>query len=60
MRKTLITVVTAVSITLAVWEVVAAPSRVALKGLYFSAPIATLHVAVPPGTKGFSTDLVPQ
>lgn len=60
MRKTLITVVTAVSITLAVWEVVAAPSRVALKKPFYSAPTATLHVAVPPGTKGFSTDLLPQ
>ena len=58
MRKTLFTVVAAASITLAVWEVVAAPS--VLKGFHYTAPTATIRVAVPAGTKGFSTDLLPQ
>ena len=59
MRKTLVTAIVAASITLAVWEVVAAPSIV-LKGFQYAAPTATIHVAVPAGTKGFSTDLLPQ
>ena len=60
MRKTLFTVIAAASITLAVLEVVAAPSTTVLKGFHYAAPIATIHVAVPAGTKGFPTDLVPQ
>ena len=60
MRKALVSVVAAASITLVVWKVVAAPSRVTLKGVYHSAPIATIHVAVPRGTRGFSPDLLPQ
>ena len=59
MRKTLLTVVAAASITLAVLDVVAAPTKTALKGFY-AEPLATIHVAVPAGTKRFSTDLLPQ
>ena len=58
MRKTLLTVVAAASITLAVWEVVAAPGM--LKGFHYPAPTATIHVAVPAGATSFSTDLLPQ
>ena len=59
MRRTLFTVIAAASITLAVWEVVADP-RAVLGGSHYAAPTATLHVAVPAGTKGFPTDLLPQ
>ena len=60
MRKMLFTVIAAASITFVVLEVLAAPNRTALKGFHYAAPIATIHVAVPAGTKGFPTDLVPQ
>jgi len=59
MRKTLLTVIAAASITLAVLEVVAAP-RAVREGFHYAAPTATVHVAVPAGTKNFSTDLLPQ
>jgi hypothetical protein len=48
------------SITLAVLEVVAAPSRAVLKTSYYAAPSATIHVTVPAGSKEFPTDLLPQ
>jgi len=51
-------VIAAASITLAVLEVVAAP-RTVPEGFHYAAPTATLHVAVPAGTK-FPTDLLPQ
>jgi hypothetical protein len=60
MRKTLFTVIAAASISLVVLEVLAASSKTSLKGFHYAAPIATIHVAVPAGTKGFSTDLLPQ
>jgi hypothetical protein len=60
MRKTLLTVVAAASITLAVLDVVAAPTKAVLKGFYYAGPLAAIHVAVPAGTKRFSTDLLPQ
>jgi hypothetical protein len=59
MRKTLLTVIVAASITLVVLQVLAAPSKTVLKGFHYTAPIATTHVAVP-GTKAFPTDLLPQ
>ena len=59
MRKTLFAVIAAASIIVAVLEVVAAP-RAALEGFHYAAPTATIHVAVPAGTKSFSADLLPQ
>jgi len=59
MCKTLVTVIAAASITLAVLEVVAAP-RTVLEGRRYAAPTAMIHVAVPPGTKSFPADLLPQ
>ena len=42
MRKTLLTVIAAASITLAVLEVVAAP-RAVREGFHYAAPTATVH-----------------
>ena len=60
MRKTLFTVTAAALIRIAVLEVVAAPSKVVLKGFHYTASTNAIHVAIPAGTKGFSTDLLPQ
>ena len=61
MRKRLFTVLAAALITFALVEVVAAPAKsVAPKRFHYDAPINKIHVAIPPGTRGFSTDLLPQ
>jgi hypothetical protein len=60
MRKSLFTVIAAALITFAALEVVAAPAKVRLNGFHYAAPINAIHVAVPPGTRVFSTDLLPQ
>jgi hypothetical protein len=60
MRKTLFIVTAAALFTFAALEVVAAPAKVLLKGYHYIAPIGTIHVAIPAGTKGFSADLLPQ
>jgi hypothetical protein len=60
MWKVLFTAIAAGSITLAMLEVVAAPSTALSNGFRYVAPIATIHVAVPPGTKRFPADLIPQ
>ena len=59
MCRTLVTVIVAASISLAVLQVVAAPTAV-VKGFHYATPNATIYVAVPAGSKSFSTDLLPQ
>ena len=61
MRKGLFAVLAAALITFALVEVVAAPAKsVAPKRFHYDAPISKIYVAIPPGARGFSTDLLPQ
>jgi hypothetical protein len=59
MHKALFTVTAAALVTLAAFEVFAAPAKVVLKRFNYVAPVNAIHVAIPGGTK-FSTDLLPQ
>jgi hypothetical protein len=61
MRKALVIVSAAALITFAAVEIVAASAKsVAVIRFHYAAPISQIHVAVPAGTRGFSTDLLPQ